>query len=314
MSKPRIFQHLGLLADPTRVRLLRMLEREELGVGELVRVLQLPQATVSRHLKALHDNGWIGRRQAGTANLVHLDPAELDEDASSLWSVMLASNPEPAQLEQDLLRLQSVLEARRVDSRAYFGRVAGAWDEVRRDLFGEHFEIPAMLSLLPGHYVVGDYGCGTGNAAAILAPLVRKVVAVDREQAMLDAARRRLEAVSNVDLRCGDLQALPVEDEELDAAVCMLVLHHVEDAAGAVSEMARTLELGHGRLVILDMMKHDREEYRRSMGHTHLGFSARDLQHCAAEADLSLLAYRPLAPHPDAKGPALFAATLERKK
>ena len=306
---PTIFEHLSQLSDPTRVRLLRLLSEEELGVGELASVVQLPQSTVSRHLKRLLDGGWIARRVEGPAALVRMDAAALPEEARRLWEVVAGAPGCDAELTADLERMARVLAQRSIDSRAFFGRVASQWSQVRKELFGLGYATPALLALLPREWVVADLGCGLGEMAELLAGAVARVIAVDQEEAMLDAARARLAGVRNVELRLGELTALPMAAAEVDAAVCALVLHHVEAPTAALAEAARVLRPG-GTLVLLDMVEHEREAYRFKMGHRHLGFSRQAVEGHASRAGLVLAAYRRVPQDPEAQGPGLFLATL----
>ncbi|MBX3356237.1 MAG: ArsR family transcriptional regulator [Phycisphaeraceae bacterium] len=296
----------SLVGDVVRLRIIRLLEREELGVGELARVLQLPQSTVSRHLKVLLDAGWTHRRHQGTAGLYRVDPAQLDETARRVWEIA-RDQVSAAHMAADEARLAGVLAERRIDSRDFFGRLGGDWDVLRRELFGTQFPSQALLSLLDPRWVVADLGCGTGDVAEQIAPLVKRVIAVDREPAMLDAARRRLSGARNVDFRRADLQSLPIGDGQIDAAVLMLVLHHVDAPADVLRECGRTLRAG-GRLLVVDMVRHDREEYARTMGHRHLGFEERDGRAWARTSGLSLERWQTLRASTEARGPALFAA------
>lgn len=308
--QPDLLKRLSALSDPTRVRLLHVLAREELVVGELSRVLQTPQSTVSRHLKQLWADGWLERRGEGTANFFRLaDP--LPPAAAPLWAVVAAQLAEEGLYEEDLRRVESVLAQRELDSRAFFGRHAERWAQVRRELFGEGYLLPTLLSLLPRGLAVADLGCGTGEVVATLAPSVERAIGVDREAAMLAAARKRTAGLTNVSLYEGGLEALPLPDEALDAALCMLVLHHVADLEPAFSEIARCLR-PRGRLIVLDMVEHDRREYRRTMGHQHLGFSRETLASLGRPAGLTLHSLRRLPPEPEALGPGLFLACLER--
>ena len=311
MTEPRppIYTHLSTLSDPVRVRMLRLLEREELGVGELASVVQLPQSTVSRHLKALHTDGWVQRRAEGAAALLSFDVAAITDDARALWELVGRAGADEETMRHDLARVAAVLAGRRVDSRAWFGRVAGRWGEVRRGLYGASFLAPTLAGMLPRDWVVVDLGCGPGDTAALLAPAVARVVAVDQEQAMLDAAAARLEGHSNVELVRAELTALPLADASVDAALCLFVLHHVAEPAEALAEAGRVLRPGRA-VTVLDMQGHDLAAYRQSMGHAHLGFSAEDLRAHGAAAGLTLEAYCPLAPDPEAQGPPLFVATL----
>ena len=309
--RERWLSWLGTLGDFARLRMLRLLEREELGVGELARALQLPQSTVSRHLKPLFEQGWVAKRTEGTQSLFRLDSAALRSDMRELWRMSREHlGPSPS-FEEDDARLAEVLAARRVDSRTFFGHLGGDWDSLRRELFGESFVADALLGLLPADSVAVDFGCGTGEAAERLAPVVRTVIAVDREPSMLQAARRRLARFANVDFREGDLLAPPVSPGEADLGVLMLVLHHVDDPAAVLRALAPCLRAG-GSLLVVDMATHDRDGYRQTMGHRHLGFSEADLARISAGSGLRVARHARLRPDPAGKGPGLFAALLVR--
>jgi ubiquinone/menaquinone biosynthesis C-methylase UbiE len=189
--------------------------------------------------------------------------------------------------------------------------VAGRWDKLREELFGSSSHLQALGGLLDDQWTVGDLGCGTGLLAAALAPFVAHVIAVDRSGDMLQAARRRLRDHPNVDIRRGDLEALPVDGGSLDAATLNLVLHHVPDPAGVLSEAARVLRRG-GRLMIVDMLPHDREDYRQQMGHVWLGFADDQLRRLLTTAGFEKIRIVPLAPDSEAKGPAVFVASASR--
>jgi ArsR family transcriptional regulator len=147
--------------------------------------------------------------------------------------------------------------------------------------------------------------------AAALAPFVARVIAVDRSGDMLQAARRRLRDAGNVEVRRGELEALPIADAELDAATLLLVLHHLPDPAAALAETSRVLRPG-GRLVIADMLPHEHEEYRQQMGHVWLGFGEDHLRRMLGGAGFGTLRIVPLAPAAESKGPALFVAAGRR--
>jgi SAM-dependent methyltransferase len=306
-------ERLALLGDLGRVRALRMLEGEELAVGELARALQWPQSTASRQLKPLHEQGWVRRRVEGTTAFYRMLSADLGESAESLWRTTLARLVEEpgsaAAFEEDDRRLREVLALRRVDSRAFFGRVGGEWDAIRQELFGANFLDEAMLGLVPPSWAVADLGCGTGEIAARLATQVRRVIAVDREASMIEAARARLASFGSAEVRAGDLLDLPIEDRELDAAVISLVLHHLPEPQLAIAEAARTLRPG-GVLLVIDMVAHDREAYLAAMGHVHPGFDEPTVRGWAVASGLRLAAFRRLRPDLAGRGPGLFAATM----
>lgn len=302
---------LGTLGDPTRLRLLRLLERRELGVGELARAVRLPQSTVSRHLKLLFEAALLEKRSEGTATIYLLPEAGVDPDAAELWRITrdrLGASPD---FDEDDARLAEVLAERKTASRDFFGRVGGDWDRLREELFGDRFVAPALLGLVDPAWVVADIGCGTGEASELLAPCVRSVVAIDRETGMLEAARARLSETRNVAFRQGDLVAIPARNGEFDAAVLILVLHHVADPVASLREIARTLVSG-GRLLVVDMVAHAHEEYRSTMGHEHLGFTESAIAGYAKSAGFAECRWRRLRPATDRKGPGLFAAALRR--
>ncbi len=313
-SSNPITDRLAALSDPIRLRIMRLLEREELSVGEVARVVQLPQSTVSRHLKMLSDGGWIAKRADGTATFYRLTLDDLHATGRSVWLAVreLIRSPEAKKAgmdpEEDLRRLASVLAERREDSQGFFGRLAGQWDDVRTELFGTRFTSLGLLSLLSREWTVADLGCGTGNASELLAPLVKRVVAVDQSQPMLAAAKKRLEGLKNVEFVAGELTDLPLKDASVDVAVCMLVLHHVEKPTEALAEMRRIVRPG-GVGLIVDMVEHDRAVYRHSMGHRWLGFSEQQIASFMISAGFDKPRYVPLSSDPNAKGPGLFACT-----
>ncbi len=303
---------LGLLGDLGRIRLLRLLRSQELGVGELARCLQWPQSTVSRQLKPLHEASFIRRRVEGTTAFYRLDEASLPEAAAGLWRTTLDELRQEPSFREDDRRLAEVLASRRGDSRSFFKRIGGEWDELRRELFGSHFIDEALVGLLPPTWTVADLGCGAGEIAARIAPLTGRVLAIDREPTMIAAAKRRLRAFGNAEVRAGDLADLPVPDGEVDAAILSLVLHHLEDPPAAVAEAARILRPS-GVLLVVDMVEHDRDSLAAAMGHRHLGFAEGEVAKWAAPAGLQTPTIRRLRPDPHAKGPGLFAASFVKR-
>ncbi|MBS0198789.1 MAG: metalloregulator ArsR/SmtB family transcription factor [Planctomycetes bacterium] len=302
---------LGSLSDPTRLRLLRVLEQHELTVGEIAQVFQMPQSTASRHLKALSDCGWLLRRTEGTATFYRLVPDDLAETARHVWIAVRSGLAQSAELREDDRRVKGVLAERRTDSVGFFGRVRGEWDQMRAELFGGRFTSAALLALIRPDWVVADVGCGTGNVAELLSPVVERVVAIDQSEPMLTSARERLSSRPNVQFVEATLDRLPIESATIDAAVCMLVLHHVDNPADALKELRRVLrpERGGGVVALVDMVEHDRDEYKRTMGHKHLGFSKESIVSMLTQAGFANPFYQELPTEPQAKGPALFVAT-----
>jgi ArsR family transcriptional regulator len=305
-----LLDSLSALADATRCRMLAVVEDHELTVSELCTVLQLPQSTVSRQLKILADAGWLASRRDGTSRYYTL--AVDDDSRGQVWRItrdQLADRPSAA---QDARRLERVLKLRSATSQKFFASTAGQWDLVRDDLFGRDFLSGALLGLLDDTWVVGDLGCGTGLATAAIAPHVGRVIGVDASDEMLGAARTRLAALKNVEWRTGTLEALPIKDHTLDAAVMLLVLHHIPSPAAAIADAYRALTPG-GRLLIVDMTPHHREEYRQQMGHVWLGFSDEQMRRFLTQAGFDHVKVANLPEDPGAKGPGLFVATGRRK-
>ena len=295
------------LSDPTRLRLLRLLEQHELGVAELCDVLQLPQSTVSRHLKTLADGSWLVSRRESTAHLYRTLLDELDPPKRELWLLARRQTEGWATARHDELRLKQFLAARET-GRGFFAGLAADWDALRQEQYGTRFDLAAAFALLPSDAVVADLGCGTGQTVADLAPFAGKVIGVDASPQMLKAARRRLNGTENVELLPGELTDLPIGKGTCDAALCVLALSYVDDASAVVREMARILKPG-GRVVVVDLLAHDRDDFRRQMGQRHRGFSPEQMTRWLSAAGLRDAIVHPLPPEPQAKGPALFVAT-----
>lgn len=297
------------LAEPTRLRLLRILEREELSVLDLCEVLALPQSTVSRHLKALAERGWLASRRSGTQSLYRW-AEEIDPGARRLWLLARSETDAWPVLRQDAGRLSAV-KSRRDGARRFFAGAAGAWDRLRAEVYGHRVADEALLALLPAEWIVADLGCGTGALAAELAPRVRKVVAVDQSAEMLRAARKRLARLDNVEIREARLEALPLPDASCDAALAVLVLAYLPEPEAALGEAARVLRPG-GRLVVVEAARHGDDALRRRMGQLSPGFDPGALARLFPRT-LADVRCRTLPPEPGAKGPGLVVASARRR-
>jgi ArsR family transcriptional regulator len=253
----------------------------------------------------------VAARPDGTSRLYRITVDDLDPAARRLWALLREQTATGPVAAQDDQRLASILAERRTRSQAFFATAAGQWDRLRRDMFGERFDLHALAALLDDDWIVGDLGCGTGQIATALAPFVRQVIAVDGSRAMLKAARQRLGTLANVEIRQGELDALPIDDAALDAAALCLAVHHLPDPPVVLREAARVLRPG-GRVLLVDMLEHDRQEYRQEMGHVWLGFPPAQVTGWLHDAGFERVRVQPLPPASQATGPALFAATARR--
>ncbi len=321
-SAGTVLDRLSILAEPTRSRILLLLDRHELTVGELCLILLMPQSTVSRHLKLLADDGWLVSRGDGTSRYYKMMQNRLDPAARELWAVVRSqfSNSEVA--AQDSARVEGVLARRR--NLALVLEPGEVWDKMRSALVGQRADLLALLDLLDDSWVVGDLGCGAGHISDALAPCVSRVIAVDESGPMLAAAKERLEGHRNVELRAGTIESLPIDDKALDVAVLFLVAHFITDPMKAMREISRVLRPG-GRLLIVDLMSHDRVEYVVQLGHVWQGFDGDQVKDWLMEAGFSHCRYRPLPVpqpldarvpgrpgEPEIKHPALFVASARK--
>ena len=265
----KIFRTLG---DPTRVRILALLEREELAVHELMEALGMAQSRVSRHLGILREAGLLRDRRDGTYALYRFErPAE--GPWASAWSLARRELEDDALGERDRLALARVLESRAARSRSFFDAVGPEWDALRKVWNDDTLRARALARVLPRDLVALDVGTGTGTLALELAAAGMRVIAVDHSKAMLDAAQRKLEGSdARIELRLGDAAALPLADAEVDAAFAHLVLQYLPAPGRALSELARVVKPG-GAVVVVDFVRHDREWMRQELGVVWMGFA-----------------------------------------
>ncbi len=289
---------LKLLADPTRLRILALLEREELAVGELSRALGMAQSRVSNHLRLIREAGLLGERHAGTKTFLHL-PLEAGPGlAGRLWAELrgeLDGLPEHA---ADLVRLERVL-AEREGQGSFFDRYAGEWDKRAGGFATGLGRERALTHLLPDGLVVADLGCGTGYLAQALLGQAARLICVDASEPMLAEAERRLgrngdARATEVEFRQGDLDALPISDAEVDGALAGMVLHHLPAPDAALAEMRRILKPG-GSAVVLELLPHRETWMRDALGDRHLGLEPSDVVAAFQRAGLEQVTLDPVS-------------------
>jgi DNA-binding transcriptional ArsR family regulator/protein-L-isoaspartate O-methyltransferase len=288
---------LRLLADPTRVRLLALLEREELTVAELAAVLHLAQPRVSTHLAKLKEAGLVRDRRAGVSAYYRANN-EGDQAQHDLLTSLRASIDD-ALLREDAARLPGVL-ANRAREEGWADTVAG--DMERHYSPGRTWETLArsLLQLLETGDVL-DIASGDGITAELLAPHAHSIVCVDSSERVVDAATMRLKAFANVRVIQGDMHALELGEQRFDLVLMLHALTYAERPAQAVAEAARVLRPG-GRLLAVTLGQHDHRTVVEPFDHRNLGFSSGQLDAYARHAGLTVLSCNRLsrerkAPH-----------------
>lgn len=265
------------LADETRLRLLGVLARHELNVGEIVQTLGLGQSRISRHLKILMDAGLLTCQRHG---LWAFYSAQDSGGTQALVQAVLDGLAESPAHHQDLNAATQVLRERRKSTTRFFDEIASDWNRLSRELLGDFALGQAIFDSLAesgqGPETVVDLGCGPGLLLEPLAQAARRVIGVDNSPKMLDAAARLLSGGPDISLRIGDLEHLPLRDAEADAAVMSLVLHHLPEPQKGIAEMGRVVRPG-GQAVLAEFLLHDNETLRTRYGDRWLGFTPADL-------------------------------------
>ena len=279
-------QHLRLLADPTRVRLLLLLDREELSVAELAAITQLAQPRVSTHLSRLKEAGLVADRRDGVLvyNRIaqNVPSAALDE----LWQLLRKNTDDPL-IQQDFNRVRQVLSAR-TGKGTWADSVAG--DMERHYSPGRTWEATArgLVHLLePGDVL--DIASGDGVLAELLAPWAGNVVCLDISDKVAEAGRKRLASCGNVSFEVGDMHDLPVADESFDTVLLMHALTYTRDPDGVFGEAARALRPG-GKLLAVTLARHEHTKAVEPFNHVNLGFTQRQLTNLASRAGLEVQA------------------------
>ena len=276
---------LKVFADATRVRLLTLLEREELTVAELSAITQLAQPRVSTHLAKLKEAGLVRDRRAGVSAYYRFDEAALDPAQRALWQSIGAGSDDPL-LRQDAERVPAVLATRAADQN-WADSVAG--DMERHYSPGRTWEAlarSALPLLAPGDVL--DIASGDGVLAELLAPHSRRYVCVDASPRVVAAAAERLRRFPNVEVRAGDMHALPFADGTFDLVVLMHALTYAAKPAQAVTEAARVLKRG-GRLLLSSLAKHEHRAVVEAYSHVNLGFGEKDLRKFIDKAGLKVV-------------------------
>ncbi len=316
---PLLVQQLRAAGEGTRARILALLARGELSVGELALVLGQSQPRLSRHMKFLTAAGLVDRLPEG-AWVFYRIPVE--GWARSLVDTLIgAIDPDDPTVARDLKRLHEVRASRTASAQDYFSRIAADWDLVRALHYSEADIEQALLAAAgPGPFdLVIDFGTGTGRMLSLFSQRAKRVEGIDLSHQMLTVARSNLlsSGAANASVRHGDATATPYPDACANLVIIHQVLHFLDDPGRALSEAARVLKPG-GRLVVVDFAPHDLEHFRADHAHRHLGVSEADFTRWAEHARLSVGAVKRFkAPASSAtlgKGVAVTVWTAETDK
>ena len=292
---------LRALSDPTRLRIVALLEKDELSVNELQEVTRLGQSRISTHLGLLADCALVKARREGKRTFYRLNP-QADTVASEFIQLAIRGSKELAEHGGDQINLKRVLARRKEQAQVFFNQVAGRFDRVYGpgrswQAFGH-----LLLRILP-QLVVADLGAGEGLLSELLARRCKKVIAVDNSEKIVafGAAKAKKNGLKNLEFRQGDLQNPPIEANSVDLVILSQALHHAADPAAALASAAKLLKSG-GQILILDLLKHNFDKARELYGDRWLGFAESDL-HSWLEAagfkkiEISIVAAEEQPPH-----------------
>ncbi|HTQ50173.1 MAG TPA: metalloregulator ArsR/SmtB family transcription factor [Candidatus Acidoferrales bacterium] len=292
---------LRALSDPTRLRMVALLERDELSVNELQEVTRLGQSRISTHLGLLQDAGLLQSRREGKRTFYRPNP-QADDATRELIPLAIRGAKELPEYDGDQINLKRILARRREQAQMYFNQIAGRFDRVYGpgrswQAFGH-----LLLRILPP-LVVADLGAGEGLLSELLARRCKKVIAVDNSEKMVSfgAAKAKKNGLKNLEFRLGDLQNPPIEPSSVDLVILSQALHHAELPAMAIAAAHKILR-PHGQIMILDLLRHNFEKAHELYGDRWPGFAESDLHRWLEDAgfkkiEISVVAHEEQPPH-----------------
>jgi len=269
-----IIKQFKALSDPTRLRLLFILEHFELNVNEIVSVVNMVQSGVSRHLKILLDAGLLVSRKDGSFIYYTTNKNGNNRKLIVLACRQLKDDPG---LQEDLARTKQCIVMRKNKSRRFFRSAAPRWDRLKRKVLGDFNPNAVFERHLQDASIIADLGCGNGEMlASLLGRGEKRLIGVDVSPEMLEQARLRLPESRNLELRIGELEHLPMCEQEVDAALMSMVLYHVSEPERAIREVYRVLSPG-GVFLLVDFLKHNQEQIKDTIGGVWLGFTRQQI-------------------------------------
>lgn len=292
---------LRALSDATRLRIVALLERDELSVNELQEITRLGQSRISTHLGLLADCELVKSRREGKRTFYKLNP-EAAGTIAEFIQLAIRGARELGEHSSDQINLKRVLARRREQAQVFFNQVAGRFDRVYGpgrswQAFGH-----LLLRILPP-LTVADLGAGEGLLSELLARRCKKVIAVDNSEKIVEfgAAKAKKNGLKNLEFRLGNLQNPPIEPASVDLVILSQALHHAEDPAAALMSAAKLLK-PRGQILILDLLAHKFDDARKLYGDHWLGFAESDLQRWLEAAgfkkiEISVVAHEEQPPH-----------------
>ncbi len=277
--------------EPTRLRILALLRRGDLSVGELVQILEQSQPRLSHHLKTLTNAELVERLPEGS--WVFYRAPSKGWPGRILQAIFDELDTDQAPFDQDRAALRTVRQARAQSAETYFSEIAGEWDRLRALHYPEAAIEQAILEAVEGQQFerIVDLGTGTGRMLTLLAPLTKEAEGLDLSHHMLTVARANLNRAEarNARVRQGDVTDTPFETASADLVIVHQVLHYLENPEAVLSEAARILKPG-GRLLVIDFAPHDLEFLRERQGHRRLGIREEDMSAWTDAAGLAVQA------------------------
>lgn len=296
-----VLKSLRALSDATRLRIIALLEKEELSVQELQEITRMGQSRISTHLGLLQESGLLQSRREGKRTFYRLIQ-DLEKPKSELVRLAIQGAKELTEHSTDRINLKRILSRRRERAQVYFNQVAGRFDRVYGPGRSWQGFGHLLLQIVPP-LVVADLGSGEGLIGELLARRCKKVIAVDNSEKIVayGAARAKKNGLKNLEFRLGDLQNPPIEPASVDLVILSQALHHANSPAEAIAASFRLLRVN-GRMLILDLLEHDFEKARESYGDRWLGFQESELHRWLEAAgfrkiEISVVAREEEAPH-----------------
>lgn len=298
---PSTLKSLRALSDPTRIRIVALLEKDELSVAELQEITRLGQSRISTHLGLLADCELVTARREGKRTFYKLNE-NADATAREFIQLAIRGAKELSEHAGDQINLKRVLARRKEQAQVYFNQIAGRFDRV----YGPGRSWPAfghlLLRILPP-LVVADLGAGEGLLSELLARRCKKVIAVDNSEKIVEfgKAKAKKNHLKNLEFRRGDLQNPPIDANSVDLVILSQALHHAENPTDAIAAAYKILK-SPGQILILDLLKHNFEKARELYGDRWPGFAESDLHHWLENAgfkkiEISVVAREEQPPH-----------------